>query len=173
MKFSNTYIVQLGGDFLTNSMTITSGDNAYTYEFLRQAFLLGPSTNALKFYITEGYTETLAFLRGKGYDFSGGAADITGITKIYAEKYRLNLDYGTQALYFRAHKLIDPSDSANFKEIPLERLTELMAVARTHYYVPGGGYLLYIERPGAEGSVERVTLFIPEADAPGDLNEMF
>jgi hypothetical protein len=163
------FFVQPDDGNTSYQMTVNSAVQLMNIEpSVNLPFLLGPSTNAQKFYITESYAHTLAFLREKGFDFTGGAADMSDITNVYAEKYSLNPQDETQALYFRAYKLMDPKNSVSVKEIPSERLAELMALARTHYYIFDGGYLLHIERNAEEGkgNKERVTLFIPEADAP-------
>jgi hypothetical protein len=83
----------------------------------------------------------------------------------------LNPDYDTKSLYFRSYRLLTPIVSPNHKEVPAERYAEILSAARTHYYMNGGGYLLHVERPDGKDGIERVTLFIPEADAPGFLKD--
>jgi hypothetical protein len=162
---------------LGNSLSVIQGGTV-TYTMLSAPFgpeaemqmLLGPSTNTQRFYITDGYTETLAFLESHG--FIPAAPELSQITAMQVQRYNFEPNYDTQSLYFRSYRLLNPPDYPKKKEVPLERYAEMLDAAQTHYYVDGGGYLLHICKPAADDGTERVTLFIPEEDAPGFLKEM-
>jgi hypothetical protein len=53
----------------------------------------------------------------------------------------------------------------NAKAVPEDKYAELLGLARTHYYMAEGGYYLYVDIED-EGRTRRVTLFVPEDDAP-------
>jgi hypothetical protein len=169
----------LNSELFTNldDMVVVNQVGSVSYTMMGTVFapdddtqlLLGPSTNAQRFYITGGYTETLAFLEARG--LIPAAPELSQVTAMRVQRYMLNPDYDTQSLYFRSYRLLDPPSTPYHTEVPAERYAELLIAARTHYYVNGGGYLLHAEKPG-DGGVERVTLFIPEADAPEFLESL-
>jgi hypothetical protein len=164
-NFNNVIVVGNGG-----SVAYSMGANSFG-EQGQSPMMLGPSTIVQRFYITEGYGETLAFLREKGYALT--EPDSNGIAAMSIERYNLNPGFETQSLYFRSYQLTNPKNSANFREVPKERYAELLAAARTHYFINEGGYLLHMDKPGEDGVNLRVTLFLPEADAPDFVKAMF
>jgi hypothetical protein len=164
-NFNNISVVGDGG-----SVTYSVGMNLFAEQAL-SPLMLGPSTDVQRFYITEGYAETLAFLKEKGYALTEPGS--SGIAEMSVERYNLNPSFETQSLYFRSYQLVNPENSVNFKDVPKERYGELLSAARTHYFINEGGYLLHMDKPGEKGENLRVTLFLPEADAPEFVKEMF
>jgi hypothetical protein len=128
----------------------------------------------LDFYITDSYTETLAFLEEQGmgrlFDKMSGL-DMENIF-IEARCFKM-FPLRSAELYFTGGP-IHGNDTRSrlwlIRGIPEGDYPRIMARARTHYYGAAGGYRLYVT--WAEyGEIKQARLFLPEADAPPFIKE--
>jgi hypothetical protein len=128
-------------------------------------------TETIQICITDGYTETLEFLREKGIcGFIGGEMpDAAEIMSIRALRCPVNPTEISQTLYFRSNASYEHFSYGKTTEIAPDKFADILGRAKTHYYTAGGGYYLWVEvfdLSSAE-SVRTVILFVSEADAPG------
>jgi hypothetical protein len=151
-------LIELGINrrFLT---TFMPGVNAAREQFL------SVSTNVMRLFITEEYVHTLDYLNEMGI-LPDGHAGTSSIQSMYIERYTLNSHlYPTQSLYFRSFisERYDPWFSIT---VDASEYENILALARTHYFIAEGGYLVKILTRGGNGAPQWVTLFLPESDAP-------
>jgi hypothetical protein len=150
--------VTLGMNFMT-ATTATVGVN------LTREHLFSVSTNVMRLFITDEYVNTLAFLNERGI-LQSESLDTNIIQSVYVERYALNsMLYPAQALYFRSYVSGQYDTSLGFAADASE-YANLLSLARTHYYIAEGGYLVRVLSRSDNGMAQWVTLFLPEADAP-------
>jgi hypothetical protein len=124
----------------------------------------------LRFYITDNYVETLAFLESKGMgDLFDGISrlDESQITGIHAQHVSFN-SHPSMELYFSGYMPydFDTRSILGGMEISPQAYLLILEHARTHYYTALGGYRLHVAW-NEFGISRRVVLFLPIADAAG------
>ncbi|MCL2060383.1 MAG: hypothetical protein FWH01_15255 [Oscillospiraceae bacterium] len=94
--------------------------------------------------------------------------DTVDIQRISALRYNVFPRSISQSLYFRSAQTNELLMSAAAITIQPDQYGDIMQRARTHYYVSGGGYLIWVilKDESGEAPARTVTLFLPQADAP-------
>jgi ABC-2 type transport system permease protein len=127
-------------------------------------------TQTIQIHITDGYVNTLAFLREKGICgfIDDDMPDTTGILSIRALRCPVNPATISRSQYFRSNATYEEFKYGAAAVIPPDKWTDILKRAKTHYYTSGGGYYLWVEMFDLSSveSVRTVILFVPEADAP-------
>jgi hypothetical protein len=128
-------------------------------------------TETIQIYITDGYVNTLEFLREKGVCgfIDSDHIDTSEILSIRAIRYPTNPGFISQSLYFRSNASYEFLNSREAVPVSPDKYADILSKAKTHYYTAGGGYYLWVEVADLSSveSVRTVILFVPEADAPG------
>lgn len=146
--------------------SITGSDNNLTVTYNNEPDYYGASTETVRYYITDGYENTLAYLKEKGIYGAINAETLAlgNITGMFTERYLLNYTNETQALYFRSYQSAGYPKLENALEINTSEYGSILELTRNNYYVAEGGYLIRVLIN--DGTEKCVTLFLPESDAP-------
>jgi hypothetical protein len=127
-------------------------------------------TSTIRIYITDSFVDTIGFLRERGiYDAINDPVGNAGnILSIRASRYNVNPRSISQSLYFRSTVTDEKLLSAAAIGVPPDKYADILRLARTNYYIAGGGFLVWVEMKdmASETMSRTVTLFLPESDAP-------